>query len=103
MSSDSEKNVNVKASLNGRELSAESVAGVMDALFRGGWLDDVLKSALSASSSATERVRVDLERHMQTLRQTLDQAMGTAGPASSNTAGETAAKSSEEPKQGEKS
>lgn len=103
MNGDSEKNVNVKASLNGKELSADSVVGVLDALFRGGWLDDVLKSALSASSAATERVRVDLDRHMQTLRQTLQQAARAAEPAPSGTGGAAAAESSEEPKQGEAS
>lgn len=94
MNGDSDRSVNIKASVNGKELRPESLASVLDVLFRGGWLDDVIKTALGAHSAAMERVNLNLTRQMQTLKETLAQA--------ANTAEEAAAKPSEEPKQGEK-
>lgn len=74
MNGSSEKSFNVKASINGQELSSESLASVFDTLFKDGWLNDIVKSALSAQSAAMGRVKVDMEQHVQQLTEALQTA-----------------------------
>lgn len=75
MNGESEKNVNVKASVNGKEMSPESVSGLLEVLFRGGWLEDVIKSALTAPTAAMNQVNASVDRQMATLRQALEQTI----------------------------
>lgn len=81
MNGQSEKNVNVKASVNGKEMSPESVSGLLEVLFRGGWLEDVIKSALTAPTAAMNQVNASVDRQMATLRQALEQTISRSRAA----------------------
>ena len=66
MNGDSERTVNVKASINGRELSPEprdESAG--RTVQRQRWLEDVVRSALSAPSAAMDQVNKTVSDQVQ--------------------------------------
>jgi len=84
MSRDS--NVNVKANINGRDMDPASVASLLDVLFRGGWLEDVIKTALTAPRTVLEHVNTDMNRQVSALRERLEQAVRRAEAAASGRA-----------------
>lgn len=100
MNGDSERTVNVKASVNGKRMNPESVAGLLDVLFRGGWLEDVINTALTAPTTAVERVNADLNKQIAAFREKLERAINGA-EAAATSAEDESAEFSEESEQGE--
>lgn len=89
MSRDS--NVNIRATVNGKEVDAAGVTALLDVLFRGGWLEDVIRTALAAPATAMEQANADLSRRMAALRETLDRTVNRVASSASGDAEQPAA------------
>lgn len=100
MNGHSERSVNVKASVNGKQLTPESVTGLLEILFSGGWLEDIIKTSLSVPATAMEQVNADLNRQMAAFRERLEQAVNRAEAAAASADAESV-ESSEESEEGE--
>lgn len=100
MNGDSERTVNVKASINGRELSPERVTSLLGELFKDGWLEDVVRSALSAPSAAMDQVNKTVSDQVSMFKERLERAINSTVSAAASAEDESS-ESSEESKQGE--